>query len=56
MLFSESVTQTMLVHNSTGPYQIDIICGCVAVPVNLFFDIISSCFSRFKNVVQFGVR
>ena len=27
-------------------------CGCVAAPVNLFFDIISSCFSKFKNVVH----
>ena len=27
-------------------------CGCVAVPVNLFFDIISSSFAKFKNVVH----
>ena len=27
-------------------------CGCVAVPVNRFFDIISSCFAKSKNVVH----
>ena len=27
-------------------------CGCVAVPVNYFFDIISSFFAKFKNVVH----
>ena len=27
-------------------------CGCVAVPVNWFFDIISSLFAKFKNVVH----
>ena len=27
-------------------------CGCVALPVNWFFDIISSCFVKFKNVVH----
>ena len=27
-------------------------CGCVAVPLNLSFDIISSCFAKFKNVVH----
>ena len=27
-------------------------CGCVAVPVNWFFDIISSFFAKFKNAVQ----
>ena len=27
-------------------------CGCVAVPVNWFFDIISSFFVKFKNVVH----
>ena len=27
-------------------------CGCVAVPVKLFFDVISSSFSKFKNVVH----
>ena len=27
-------------------------CGCVAVPVNYFFDIISSSFAKFKNVVH----
>jgi len=27
-------------------------CGCVAVPVNLFFDIISSYFAKFKNVAH----
>ena len=27
-------------------------CGCVAVPVNWFCDIISSCFAKFKNVVH----
>ena len=27
-------------------------CGCVAVPVNWFFDIISSFFAKFKNVVH----
>ena len=27
-------------------------CGCVAVPVNLFLDIISSFFAKFKNVVH----
>ena len=27
-------------------------CGCVAVPINWFFDIISSCFAKFKNVVH----
>ena len=27
-------------------------CGCVAVPVNWYFDIISSCFAKFKNVVH----
>ena len=27
-------------------------CGSVAVPVNLFVDIISSCFTKCKNVVH----
>ena len=27
-------------------------CGCVAVPLNWFFDIISSYFAKFKNVVH----
>ena len=27
-------------------------CGCVAVPVNWFFDIVSSFFAKFKNVVH----
>ena len=27
-------------------------CGCVAVPVNIFFDIISSFFAKFKNVLH----
>ena len=27
-------------------------CGCVAVPENGFFDIISSLFAKFKNVVH----
>ena len=30
----------------------DKICGCVAVPVNGFFDIISTFFAKFKNVVH----
>ena len=29
-----------------------LLCGCVAVPVNWFFDIISSFFAEFENVVQ----
>ena len=28
-----------------------LLCGCVAVHVNWFFDIISSCFAKFQNVV-----
>ena len=27
-------------------------CGCVAVPVNCFFDIISSFFAKFKHIVH----
>ena len=27
-------------------------CGCIAVPVNWFFDIISSFFTKFKNIVH----
>ena len=27
-------------------------CGCIAVPANWFFDIISSLFAKFKNVVH----
>ena len=27
-------------------------CGCIAVPVNLFFDIILSFFAKFKNVAH----
>ena len=27
-------------------------CGCVAVPVNCFFDIISSFFAKFNNFVH----
>ena len=29
-------------------------CGCIAFPVNRFFDIILSFFAKFKNVVKFG--
>ena len=32
--------------------QLRLQCGCGAVPVNRFFDIISSCFAKFQKVVH----
>ena len=33
-------------------HNLQLRCGCVAFPVKWFFDIISSCFAKFKNVVH----